>query len=74
MHVFLANFRGLKSQEAAVQIPERNVRISFPAKPGARVFSLPFLGQVGELKGEWKNNKISCLVPQIEKATVVWCE
>jgi len=74
MHVFLANFRGLKSQEAAVQIPERNVRISFPAKPGARVFSLPFLGQVGELKGEWKNNKISCLIPQIAKATVVWCE
>jgi hypothetical protein len=74
IHVFLANFRGLKSQEVAVQIPERNVRISFPAKPGARVFALPFLGKVEELKGKWKNNKIRCVVPPIEKAMVVWCE
>jgi hypothetical protein len=74
MHVFLVNFKGLKSQESAVQIPERNARISFPAKPGARVFSLPFLGRVGELKGEWKNNKITCVVPEIQKGMVVWCE
>src|SRR5262249_20468391 len=74
MHVFLANFKGLKSQEVAVQIPENNVGISFPAKPGARVFSLPFLGKVEELKGEWKNNKLTCVVPRIDKGMVVWCE
>jgi len=74
MHVFLANFTGLKSQESAVQIPERNVRIFFPAKPGARVFSLPFLGRVEELRAEWKNNKITCMIPRIEKGMVVWCE
>jgi hypothetical protein len=74
MHVFLANFKGLKAQEVAVQIPEKSVRISFPAKARVRVFALPFLGQVEELHGEWKNHKITCVVPPIEKAMVVWCE
>jgi hypothetical protein len=74
IHVFLANFKGLKSDVSAVQKPERNVRISFPAKPGARVFALSFLGQVEEIKGQWKNGKIVSVIPEIEKGTVVWCE
>ncbi len=74
IHVFLANFKGLKSNVSAVQKPERNVRISFPAKPGARVYALPFLGKVEEIKGEWKNGRLVSVIPEIQKGTVVWCE
>jgi len=74
IHVFLANFQGLKSRVSAVQKPERNVRISFPAKPDARLYILPFLGKVEEIKGEWKNGKISCVIPEVHKGTVVWTE
>jgi hypothetical protein len=74
IHIFLANFQGLKSRASAVQKPERNVRISFPAKPDAHLYVLPFLGKVEEIKGEWKNGKISCVIPEVHKGAVVWCE
>jgi hypothetical protein len=73
-HVFLANFTGLKSKESAVQTPERNVRISFPAKPDSRVYMLPFLGKVEEVRGEWKNGRMTCVIPEVHKGVVVWRE
>jgi hypothetical protein len=74
IHLFLANFKGLKSQESAIQIPEQNVRISFPAKPNSRVYMLPFLGRAEEVKGEWKSDRMTCEIPEIRKGVVVWCE
>jgi len=74
MHVFIANFKGLKGSENAVQIPETNVKITFPAKQDAKIFVLPFLGQVEELKGEWSNGQLTCILPEIQKGMVVWCE
>lgn len=74
IHVFLANFGGLKSKESARQTPERNVRISFPAEPRARLYALPFLGEIQEVKGESKDGKITCVIPEIDKGMVVWSE
>ncbi len=74
IHVFLANFKGLKSRESAEQMPEKNVRISFPAKRGSRVYALPFLSKAEEVKGEWKNGKMTCVLPEIQKGMVVWLE
>ena len=73
-HVFMANFKGLKGGQVAQQIPERNVKITFPAEQKARIYILPFLGQVQEAKAEWSNGKAYCVIPEIEKGAVVWCE
>ena|SRR2546422_7487964 len=72
-HVFIANFKGLKSAQVAEQTPERNVKITFPSQK-ARIYMLPFLGEVQELKTEWSNGRMGCVIPEIKKGAVVWCE
>lgn len=73
-HVFLANFKGLKGDENAVQTPEQNIKITFPAKQNSKIFALPFLGATQEIKGEWRDGQMACVIPQIDKGMVVWCE
>jgi hypothetical protein len=72
--VFLANFTGLRSKENAVQMPEKDITISFPAKAGTRVRALPFLGKVEELPAAIKDGRITCKVPELNKGMVVWVE
>jgi len=74
IHIFIANFKGLKSNEIATQMPEQNVNITFPAKREAKVFMLPFLGEVQQLPGEWHDGKITVRIAEIDKGVVVWCE
>ncbi len=74
VHVFMANFKGLKSNEIATQMPEQNVTITFPARQGTKVFVLPFLGEVQELSGEWSDGKMRVRIPEIDKGMVVWWE
>ncbi len=73
-HVFLANFKGLRSKENATQLPERNVTISFRAKPGARIRMLPFLGAVEDLKPVNKGGRTVVVVPEMHRGAVVWIE
>jgi hypothetical protein len=73
-HVFLANFKGLKSQENSQQIPEKGIRIYFPAGSGTRVFALPFLGEAQEVPLEQGTRGADVVIPAIEKGMVVWCE
>ncbi len=73
-HVFLANFKGLRSKENASQLPEQNVTISFPAQPGARIWMLPFMGAVEDLKSGLKNGRAVCVLPELQKGAVVWIE
>ncbi len=74
IHVFMANFRGLKKNEVAEQTPEKQVKIIFPAKRNSKVYALPFLGEVQEVKGEWNDGKTTCVIPEIKKGMVVWCD
>ena len=74
IHVFMANFRGLKSNEVAQQAPERNIRIVFPAPQNAKLYVLPFLGEIQELTGEWSSGKITFTIPEVTKGMVVWCD
>jgi hypothetical protein len=74
LHVFIANYKGLKGKENAAQMPEQNVRITFPAKADAKIFALPYLGEVQEIAAEMKDGKVTCTVPEITKGMVVWCE
>lgn len=73
-HVFLANFKGLKSKENARQMKETGVRVRFSAPEAAKVFVLPYLGAVSELPSERDGAWLSAVVPEIDKGAVVWCE
>ena len=73
-HVFLANFKGLKREENANQIPEKGIRIYFPAGGGTRVFVLAFLGEAQEVPLEQGTRGADVVIPAIEKGMVVWCE
>jgi hypothetical protein len=74
VHVFLANFKGLRAKETAEQTPEKGVRITFSASCDSRFYTLPYLGDVQELHCGAENGKAVCVLPQIRKGAVVWCE
>jgi hypothetical protein len=73
-HVFLSNFKGLRSKESATPVPEANVTITFPSTPGARVRILPFLGDVEDLKSDYANGETTCRIAELGRAAVVWVE
>ena len=73
-HVFLVNFKGLKSKEIAAQQPESGVTVSFPASGGAKVYVLPFLGQRTFSIVRRRQGALSCTLPDLSKAAVVWLE
>lgn len=64
IHVFLANFNK--------QAPERNARIVFPASNGMRVWALPFLEEPREIQCQSAANRMTCDLPEIARAMVVW--
>ncbi len=72
IHVFMANFKGLKSNEVAQQVPERNVRITFSARQPAKLYTLPLLGEIRELHGEWSSGKMTFTIPEVAKGMVAW--
>jgi hypothetical protein len=74
LHVFLANFGGLRSKASAQQIPERNVRVEFPASAGTRIFLLPFMGDTREMRVEHDRGKLTCTIPEITNGAVVWVQ
>lgn len=73
-HVFLANFKGLKSKENARQIKETGVRVRFLAPDAKKVFVLPYLGGMSELPAERGGAWLSAVIPEIDKGAIVWCE
>jgi hypothetical protein len=73
-HVFLANFKGLKGNENAQQVPDEGITIRFADKPNAKIFYLPFLGEKVELKARQTDNQLECTLPALEKGGVVWQE
>jgi len=73
-HVFLANYRGLKPGEVSVQLPEKNVRVTFHANHKGTVYVLPFLGQLQKIPGELKGGTVSAVIPEIGKGAVIWMQ
>jgi hypothetical protein len=72
VHVFMANFRGLKSNEVPEQVPERNIKIVFWGRRNSKLSVLPFLGKVQELHGEWNAGKTTFVIPELTKGMVAW--
>lgn len=73
-HVFIANYKGLKSDEVAQQIPEKNIKITFLNVKKGKVFYLPYLGEKIEVKGEISDGNLTCVIPDVEKGGVVYFE
>lgn len=74
VHVFLANFKGLKGRENAVQFPEQKVMLQLKTSADTRIRFLPFLGEVKDIPGEWEDGVLTCVLPDINKGAVVWFE
>jgi hypothetical protein len=74
LHIFFANFAGLRGGVNAVQNPETGVRVTISAKSKGRGFFLPFLGEVQELNGVQADGRASYTLPPISKGAVFWYE
>ena len=73
-HIFIANYKGLKSDEIAKQIPENDVNIQFRNISEGKVFYLPYLGEKIELDSKTISGNLTCIIPVVEKGGVVWVE
>lgn len=73
-HIFIANYKGLKSDEIANQISEKDVKIKFVQVNKGKVFFLPYLGEKIELKSKIIDGSLSCVIPIVEKGGVIWVE
>lgn len=71
VRVFMASFRGLESNEVAQQLPGRNIRMVFPARQNSKLHVLPFLGDAGELEGEWSHGRITFTIPEVTRGMAV---
>ena len=74
LHVFFANFAGLRGGINPVQTPQTGIRVTISEESKGRGFFLPFLGEMQELNGSQENGHISYLLPPISKGAVFWYE
>ncbi len=72
LHVFFANFQGLRSKENAVQTPEKHAEVTVPGK--VRGHFLPFLGDETTIAGRFESGSTHFDLPEIDKGAVVWFE
>ena len=72
VHVFLANFAGLRGGANPIQTPQKGVQITLPAVPKASGYFLPFLGEVLALGGSNGSDRISFILPPVAKGAVFW--
>jgi hypothetical protein len=72
LHVYFANFKGLRGHENAQQEPETGVRITVQA--GGKAKFLSFLGEEQELRGEKQGEATVYRLPPIVRGAVFWIE
>jgi len=71
-YLFLANFAGIKAGETVTPTPQLNVRIDVPSRLGTSMHILPYLGVESMLSGQGSGDRVTFIVPQIERGAVVW--
>jgi hypothetical protein len=70
VHIFFANFQGLRAKENAVQTPESGAEVTVPGK--VKGYLLPFLGNETMIVGRFENGRTHFDLPEIAKGAVVW--
>jgi hypothetical protein len=71
-HVFLANFSGLRAGVNAVPTTQADITLRIPASRHARVYYLPFLGEVQKLREERDGERLLYRLPPVGRGGVVW--
>jgi hypothetical protein len=72
VHIYFANFKGLRGGEIARQEPEAGARVF--VKEGPRGKFLPFLGDEQEVRGEKSGDGWVYALPPISRGGVFWVE
>jgi hypothetical protein len=72
-HVYLFNVKGLVAKQKLLPGAEQGATIQFDAAAGARVYALPFLGNVTEIPAERNGDKLRVHVPAFSRSIVIWC-
>ena len=71
-YLFLANFAGIKAGETVTPTPQLDVRIDVPSHLGTSMHLLPYLGVESVLRGQRSGDRVTFVIPQIERGAVVW--
>jgi hypothetical protein len=71
-YLFIANFSGLRAGERLTPVTQINTRIEVPASFGTSMHFLPFLGVETVLRGIKTDERVSFVVPAIERGAVAW--
>jgi len=72
LHVFFANFKGLRGGVNPVQTPETGATITVAGR--GEGYFLPFLGVARKLSGKWDGAKTVYALPPVAKGAVFWVE
>jgi hypothetical protein len=72
LHVFFANFKGLRAGVNPVQTPETGTTIT--VQGAGEGYFMPFLGSAQKLSGEWDGSKTTFKLPPINKGGVAWID
>jgi hypothetical protein len=72
VHVFLANFKGLRGGENGMQTPETGGVVMLRGRMQGHF--LPFLGEERSITGKIENGMTRFELPEIDKGAVVWFE
>ena len=73
-YIFIANFKGLQGRKNATQIPETDMLISLRTSENREVYILPYLEKPQKLNAIYKEGRLICKLPPINKGAVVWIE
>ncbi len=73
-YLFMANFDGIVGGEVETPTTQHDVQVIAPAKLGATLHILPFMGTESSVKGERSGDRIRFVVPELQRGAVVWWE
>ena len=74
VHIFIANYKGLKGKEIDRQIMESGVVLKIPAAAENKLYFLPYLGTRQEITGKFENGLMTVKLPDIDRGAIFWME
>lgn len=74
IHIFMANFKGLKGKENLVPVPEQNIKLIAPGNSNSKVYLLEYLGTVQTIPAQYQDGQLSIVIPQIQRGAIVWID
>lgn len=73
-HWYFANFKGLKTGDATVPEPVKEITITAPATVGNTLHIVPFLGTETMIIGTQDHGHVKFVIPEIGRAAIAWTD